>query len=85
MQGYQAWGADYNIFFLLKWKVILKSLSKGGHDVLEKNILFLWCAKWNAEGEVRMGRYYMSGEKRCELSDHSEDGGSDSHGHGEKY
>lgn len=29
-----------------------------------------------------MGRYYMSGEKRCELSGHSEDGGSDSHGWG---
>ena len=32
-----------------------------------------------------MESYYMSGEKRCELSGHSEDGGSDSHGHGEKY
>lgn len=32
-----------------------------------------------------MGRYYMSGEKRCELSDHSEDGGSNSNGDGEKW
>lgn len=32
-----------------------------------------------------MGRYYMSGEKRCELSDHSEDGGRNSNGDGEKW